>query len=503
MSFSKFMSQKLNINLSSYKTILFAALIMRILAAIFSEGFGMHDDHYLTIEASSSWVDGFDYNDWLPWTKGNKGMPEGHSFTYVGLNYIFFYLCDIVGIEDPKILMLFNRLAHAMLSMLVVYFGIKITEKISSRKNALTVGWILALLSIMPFLAVRNLVELTSIPFLLWGVWLLIKNDNKRNFLYAGLLIGLAISFRYQIAVFAIGIMMYYFFNGKFKNFFIFSFGTFITFALTQGVVDFCIWGYPFAEFYTYATYNMDQGVQYLPNSNYFMYLWVLMGVLLFPFGPLVAIGFFKSAKKHFLIFLPTIIFILFHTFYPNRQERFVLSVLPFFIILGVVGFQELKEKEFWNKTWNLSYKIFWILNTPLLILLTFTYTKMSRVESMYAIYGNKMENERILLEGSSVTKPPMLPNFYAKSWYCDFVQRTDTILPLDVIKGVRYDYIYFFGDEELTKRIKQYKNIYPKMELLKKCEPSLVDKIAKKINPRNSNEYIEVWVTHEPLLKK
>jgi len=55
------------IDFTSYKTILISALIIRLIAAIFSQGYGMHDDHFLIVEASASWVDGFDYNHWLPW----------------------------------------------------------------------------------------------------------------------------------------------------------------------------------------------------------------------------------------------------------------------------------------------------------------------------------------------------------------------------------------------------------------------------------------------------
>lgn len=495
------LEQLLKIDFSSFKTILFVALFVRVISAIFSEGYGMHDDHFLVVEASASWVDGYDYNNWLPWSEGNKGAPEGHSFTYVGLNYLFFSACKFVGFSDPKTLMLLNRLTHGLLSLLVVYFGIKITEAISNRKNAVTVGWILALLSVMPFLAVRNLVELASIPFLIWGVWLLIKKEDSRklNFLYAGLLIGLAVSFRYQIAVFAIGIGIYYFFQWRFKEFFRYTIGLIITFVITQGLVDFLIWGYPFAEFISYSLYNMDQGVQYLPNSNYLMYFWVLMGVLLFPFGVLMCIGFFRSAKSNMLLFLPTILFILFHTFYPNRQERFVLTVLPFFIILGVIGYQQLLEKKFWRKMWNTSIIIFWIINIPLMVALMFHYSKKSRVEAMYSIYGNNLKEERILLEGSRITKPSQMPKFYGDSWYCSFVDRIDTTQTLEVIEGARYDYIFFFGQDELNKRITEYKVLYPQLKLVKKCEPSFIDNIARTINPRNSNQYIEVWRTNEP----
>jgi len=128
----------------------------------------------LTIEASASWANDYDYNGWLPWSETSTGKPEGHSFTYVGLNYCFFAICKLVGFIDPKGLMIVNRIFHALLSVLVIYFGIKITHKISNRKNAVVVGWLLSLLWIMPFMSVRNLVEMVSIPFLMWGTWFII-----------------------------------------------------------------------------------------------------------------------------------------------------------------------------------------------------------------------------------------------------------------------------------------------------------------------------------------
>ena len=50
------------IDFNSLKTILFFGLVVRLMASIFSQGYGMHDDHFLIIEASTSWIDGYDYN---------------------------------------------------------------------------------------------------------------------------------------------------------------------------------------------------------------------------------------------------------------------------------------------------------------------------------------------------------------------------------------------------------------------------------------------------------
>jgi hypothetical protein len=499
MNLSRLTSIFQNIDFTSTKTILFFALIVRLIAAIFSQGYGMHDDHFLVIEASSSWADGNDYNRWLPWTEGSRGIPEGHSFTYVGLNYLFFAVFKWFGFTDPKLLMLFNRLIHALISISVVHFGMKITEKISNRKNAVTVGWLLALLWVMPFLAVRNLVETAAIPFLVWGVWLILKSDKGVNFLWAGLLVGLSVSFRYQIGVFAIGIAAYYFFTWKWVKFLLFCLGILLMFALTQGIVDYFIWGYPFAEMISYVTYNMNEGMGYAPNSNYLMYFYVLMGTLLFPLGLLALVGFFRSSKKHLLLFIPTLLFIIFHTIYPNRQERFILSILPFFIILGVIGYHKLREIKLYDKLWSVSMKLFWVLNIPLLLFATFTYSKKSRVEAMYYFNSDGYDTSRILLEGSTDSKPSLLPRYYAGTWDLPMVERTDSTQTLSVCEGCRYDYILFFGQEQLDERITEYKELYPELKLVKVCDPSLVDKVLRWLNDRNSNQYIEIWQTGEP----
>lgn len=485
------------LSFKSFQTILLAAFLVRLIAVIFSPGYGMHDDHFLIIEASASWVDGYDYNRWLPWTPGSENTPEGHSFTYVGLNFFYFSIMKWLGITDPQILMFINRLLHALASLIVVWYGMKITEKLSNKENAVEVGWLLACLWILPFVSVRNLVEVAPLPLLIYGTWLMLKERSMRNFLIAGLLVGMAVSFRYQIGVFAVGIAAYYFFIKEFKLFIWFCIGVLVTFGLTQGLVDYFIWGYPFAEFYGYVTYNMTEGTTYLPNQNYFMYFLVLTGSLFVPLGIIVLLGFFRSWKEYAILFVPTMLFIVFHTLYPNRQERFILTILPYFIILGVMGYQLFRSEGF-KKWWKVSMIIFWIFNIPFLGFAITMYSKKSRVEAMSHLYHDGIEKERILLEGSADQRISMMPKFYAKSWHCTFVERLDPTMDLKVNPVLNYDYIFFFSEKDLDKRIEQYKTIYPKMTLAKKCEPSLIDKMLRELNPRNANEYIEIWKTNE-----
>jgi hypothetical protein len=483
---------------NDYKTILWTALLLRLIAAIFSQGYGMHDDHFLVIEASGSWVEGHDYNKWLPWNPMNNG-PEGHSFTYVGLNFFLFYLLKIIGIVDPKTMMLIARLIHGLFSMLTVVYGIKITEKLSNKRAASIVGWLLAALWVFPFLSVRQLFEFTPIPLLMIGIWYLIKDEKRLvYFFYAGMLMGLATSFRYQIGVFAIGIAAVYFFQWKWKPFLLFCSGVLIAFIITQGLVDYIIWGYPFAEMMGYVKYNMKEGTGYLPNTNYFMYFYVLIGSLLVPLGLLIFAGFFKVKREYLLLFVPALLFLLFHSWYPNRQERFILTILPVFIILGVMGFEQLKKGGFESKLWRYSWIVFWVLNIPLLAFTTTMYSKKSRVEAMYSIYEPTNQPKNVLAEGSGSNRTSMLPRFYSKDWVGIYLDRTDATTPLKVDENIDYDYIFFFDEAKLPQRIKEYKTIYPNMTLHKKCYPSSLDVLLRKMNPRNANEYIEVWKTNK-----
>lgn len=77
-------------------------------------------------------------------------------------------------------------------------------------------------------------------------------------------------------------------------------------------------------------------------------------------------------------------------------------------------------------------------------------------------------------------------------------LERTDTNQSLTIYPNYVYDFIIFYGEKNLDKRIAIYRELYPNMELGKKCEPSFVDRFLRWLNPRNTNQYIEVWKTNE-----
>jgi len=488
--------------------ILSVGFLLRLIAVIFAKGFGMHDDHFLVIEAAQSWADGTDYNYWLPGSKINA-HPTGHSFFYVGLHYFLFVILNWVKLSDPQMKMFVVRLLHALFSLLVIIYGYKITEKISNKSIAKNTALLLASLWFMPWLSVRNLVEVVCIPFLIAGIWMIINSETKKhNYFYlfiSGIILGLSISIRYQTSIFIFGIILALFIEKKWRTSSLVILGTILSFSLIQGFTDYFIWKKPFAEFLAYVKYNLNNANDYVTNSWY-SYLLLFAGVLIPPVSIFLLIGFFKSfQKKYLILFLPAFLFIVFHSFFPNKQERFILPAIPFIIILGMVGWNSIIEKKlFLQRSKKVIYKcwvFFWFLNIILLPFVSTMYSKKARVESM--TYLSKYKNiKTLLLEDSNHETAKMPPEFYLGQWIgvCE-INKTKTIDSLKVTlnkisKSSYPKFVLFFEDKNLVTRIKNVKTIFPDLKLEKVILPGLIDKILFKLNPINANQTIYIFRT-------
>lgn len=509
------------------KSLLIIALLVRLIAVVFSQGYGFHDDHFLVIEAAQSWVDANLWNDWMPYQQekiypGVEPVAEGHSLVYPGVHYVMFQAMEFLGIYNPKAKMYLVRLIHALFSLLIVLYGYKIAKHYAGNKIAKTVGLILALLFVMPFLSVHNLVEVVCIPFLMWGLWLTVKLENKqaefKNYLWAGFVMALAVSIRFQTAVVVAGAGLVLLFRKQWKDTFAFGLGALLSFVLMQSVIDVFVWGKPLAEFAGYVKYNLAESGSYGHNIWY-MFTTVLGGIVIPPLGVFVFIGWFLVLRKQPLLFWPSFLFFAFHNYFPNKQERFILPILPLFILAGVVGWWQYMDKsEFWNKNRALFKPvmvIFWVLNFMALPVLSTTYSKRSRCETMY-YFRDKDDVKAIIVEESVRGGATQMPVFYAAKEINMYQQGAyelsdsityDTIRPfLDVKETiltpaeieqnnwVKPDYVVFINEKQLDERISKMKNYYPNLEYEATINPSYMDMLMRKITPSNNNQLVFIY---------
>jgi hypothetical protein len=511
-------------------TILFIALIVRLIAAFFAKGYGMHDDHYLVIEASQSWVDGTDFDNWLPKSQVDP-KPEGHSFFYVGIHYLLFLLIKFLGITNPDTKMIVIRVIHAVFSLLVVWSGYKIALKYSTQRNANLVGMLLAVFWFMPFLAVRNLVEIVAIPLLMYGVYLVIDAPDRAKpkwwFFAGGLILGVAFSVRFQTLLFVGGVGLVLLFTRKFIETVIFGIGVLLSIALIQGIVDIFIWGRPFAELTEYVLYNIANKNNYGYN-NYLMYPEVILGILIPPMSIFWVYGFSRTWKKFLLVFVPTTLFFLFHEYFPNKQERFILTIVPLIIVTGVIGWNEFVERSaYWQRHQKFlrgSMKFFWIFNFVVLALITTAYSKKSRIEAMLYLHDYRANIDAVVLDNNHRDEPSFIPLFYLGKWVdiyqvnknlvlrdtlnyfpeTRYQKAVRSIVTLDSISGTKKpQYVIFYYNTNLEERVADYKQYYPDLTYETTIEPSNLDKLMHWLNPNNLNQVVIIYRTQKEAFAK
>lgn len=480
------------------RTVLVAGLFFRLIAAIFSQGFMMSDDHYLVIEVAQGWAEGLDLEHWFVDTYEEN--RSGRSILYPGLHYLLFSVMDAVGLSSPTFKMLVVRLLHALYSLLVIFFGFKITERISNKQTAAKVGLILALLWMLPVLSVRNLVEMVAIPPLLAGTyWLMTANERKNPWLWilaAGAMMEVAVALRYQTGLYAMGLGAGVLLQRNWKAVLPLALGFLLPFLLIHGWIESYIAGVPFGKVRYYIEYNLLHSNDYI-NLPAFNYILLVAGVLIPPVGLFVFAGTFKAWKKYLPLFLGTIFFFGFHSYFPNKQERFMFTMIPMFVILGYVGWQELNRSAFWQKRQGFvrgSWKFFWILNGIALALATWQPSKLARIDVMRYM-GTKTDLQTYVIDNSARDGEMLLPRFYQGRFptYYHITKRK----PIDdMLRKLRHkeaheqpNYFIFSQrpNEDLTERIETVRAHFPTITYDTTISGSLLDQLHNKLNPKHA----------------
>ncbi len=515
-------------------TIMVAAFVARLLAVFFAPGYMMHDDHFLTIEPAASWADGKNFNNWLPGIGNSNAHPEPISFFYLGFLYVFFRAFHFFGIENPETQMVLIRLIHAAYSLLTIYFSYKITERVSNKKNAIQVGWLLAFIAILPNFSVRNLVELVCMPPLLAGIWLIIRhvplhafrlgpielqapvvNEEKKTpwlmLLLAAFIMGLAVGVRFQTGLFVAMVGAVLLIQHSFLAAFLFGLVSFFAFFITQ-IDDVLLWGgQPFQHLQGYFEYNKKNALNY-PGSP-LAYLSFISIFILPPVSVFLTIGFFKQWRKLSIIVIPTLAFLLFHILYPNKQERFILPALPFFVMAGVVGWNKLLEKKKFGAWHTWSWRFFWTLNSVAMLVLCFTFSKQSRVESMTYLH-DRGDCNNFILEFTHSETGAMMPQFYSGNWTTYYYfKKGDSVE--GILRNAEHEaeitanalmpralpnYILFYDDVMLDERVAKMKSYYPTLLYCSTIESGWFDGLLHRLNPKNTLEKIQVYTIGSPV---
>lgn len=498
--------------------IMVIALLVRLVAVVFSRGFLYNLDHFLLIETAQSWIDGRDYPIWLPWTPGNEG-PSGTNMFFVLFHYMFLQLIHWLGIHDPQVKMLIVRVIHAFLSLLVVSFGYRMASLVSEKKTAYRLALLLAVFWFMPFISVRNMAEMVSAPFFMYGTLIILRQELIRrnhepgyhlsSFMFAGFFLGLAFSVWYPALLYVVGLWAALLLMRNYKGMLSAAGGFLISSTLIQASIDLLLWRMPFAEFIAYVSNNFAN-IGNLSFQPWHYYPVVYLLALILPLSLMLLYGFFRGARQHFILFVPVALFILVHLFLPAKQFRYLLPVMPLFILLGLSGWDRMISiSAFWRKnprTHKALWAVFWVLNTTLLLWVTVMYPNRSRVETMRYLSQYEAVDHLLVDDSANETKRPM-PLFYLKQWpgvkylnahqsYASFFEACDA--------DEHPDFVLLYEDVHLAERVDSLQQYLPDLRLETRFKPGWTDRLILHLFPDTENKIIYVYrnTARQPLKK-
>ncbi|MBR4838192.1 MAG: hypothetical protein IK004_07130 [Bacteroidales bacterium] len=327
--------------------ILLLAIIVKVLAAIFTDGWLTESNfNYYTIPSS-----------WL----------ENHWIVYI------------------------SRLLLGAFSLLIITIAYRITKIIADKTTALEIATFGALLWGVPFVTVHPFAAVVALPFILYGTLLIIKQHNlldnheiekfhRTSFIIAGFCLGLGFAVYYQSLIYYIGILAALFILKNWKGALMTLIGYVVAVGITQTVVDLVIYHKPFVammrffgDFGSYFSGNSTDCLYYIFGFefNIQLVLLFLLLALVPPMSFMLFFGFFRVFRKYILLVLPTIITLVYSIIVVDVD--ILLLPVPTYIIAGYVGWKEFhKTSAFWTKNkWLLwtCYAIFALLNTIFMII--------------------------------------------------------------------------------------------------------------------------------------
>jgi hypothetical protein len=265
---------------------------------------------------------------------------------------------------------------------------------------------------------------------------------------------------------------------------------------LTQGVVDYIIWKKPFTEFMAYVEYNLNNATIYGADV-WHMYFDLVLGLLIPPLSLAIFAGWLYSWKKIPVLFWPSLIYFAFHTWFPNKQERFILSILPLIMLSGIAGISIYYKKHGFNYPRVIKWSAVFVLgvNSILLAVFTVSYSKRNRVEAMTYLY-KKGDKSGFFIEDSNKENDFLLPPlfYYGKWMSTPGITRNhpvDSICPYyySLPRSRRPHYMIFWQGERIGERVANARRCFPAMDLEAIIEPSLIDKTLHWLNPLNDNQ--------------
>lgn len=490
-----------------FASVMMLAIVLRLVAVLFARGYMATDDQFETVDIAYRWLqigiwDADGNMNWGPYSSGViSRFPLYNMLLYLNMKIMYW-----MGFEALDEIMYGVRLSHALFSLIGVAAVYRLVEvATNSKKWALIAGIATAAHFGLPYLSVRNLVEMFGGTMWAAALYYFYKHrfDGQLKWLIvAGVCSGLAWMFRFQIitAFWIVPFILWY----EYKNLkpALYFSVSLIGMLILAGLIDWISMGTFMGTTINYVVQNVSVGAYY--SSSPLLYTGVLLGFFI---PPLSLILFYLAARKrfwqdHLLLAASTLSFFLVHTILANRQERFMIPIIPALVIILVLALRQHSQQNGFFFRWKTTRKgliAFTIgLNCILLAPFTINYGQRELVEPLVRI--EKMSDRQPLILFFTPDKSRIFPLNYsgwemADRCYCfnwtDFQQQFayDCTPPI-----IDYYLLYPMKSDRLQMYVDSLESRVGPLEQAFHIGPSVVDVILQAVNPGHRRAQ-QVWV--------
>ena len=477
------------------RLLLVLGLALRVIAAFSARGYMATDDHNQVIELAAQWLRG--ENDYLT---GDSQFYR--SLLYPYLNYLQFAACHAVGVTHPDAVMLINRLLHAGFSLWTIVLTYRIGLKLSDRSTAFIAGLVVAAHAVMPYAAVRNLIEVVCMPFLLCGIYEIVNGEKSerrsiRPWMVAGLAFGVGFLIRWQIASAVAGIGIYLLINRKWRDVVWMSLA-FCVPVIIQGFWDWHAHGVFLGSLVKYLEHNALRAYDYVVGPWY-RYLLLILGIFIPPLSLLFVYASGKYIKRLGILAWAVLPFVIVHSLVPGKQERFLLPIFPLLALMFVIAlwYWQRDSSPRIRRLIGYSWTWFWVVNAALLIGALTHYGQRGKIEPMIGLFEEELATG-VIVDVSERGRRTDLPTFYLDGGGVrampEVVQATSMSQIDSLIQdSERWSHIVYFGYPELgpgmlPDRYGQH------LEIVRHTGPTLVEKALLTLNPKYTHSR-ESWL--------
>jgi len=409
-----------------------------------------------------------------------------------------------IGIHDPGVEMLVVRLVQAAYSFLAVYFVYRLLERALGSDSAMLGGLLAAGFFAMPVTAVHQLEESVCIVPLLAACWWWQRTEDghQRSAVWAalsGTALATALILRFPLLGFVVafavlGLLRPRPISWQSKAAFV---GGLTVVLVAQGYSNALInhqWWYSFIHRLGPMLHPQHMAVDAdgYPSSPPWHYVLTLLAALIPPVSILLLAAAVKGGRQFPLLGITTLVFFLTHSLIANKQERFLLPMLPGLFILIVAGLPWLASRLA-PPAYRGMWWYFWSVNVALLLIVTFSFSKKDRVEPLLIVYRRH--------DATGVLVAQYNQTFSVPEYYLGQPRPAVVVVERgqDVetsARGLPINYVILYSDSPEADRVFLAGALHRNLTLLTVITPSLADRLAHAINPRHNKARMAVIYT-------